>query len=44
MRRVYFSPITETMPMNPASVLCASGDASTPYSVDNTPQDGLIIS
>lgn len=44
MRRVYFSPIVETIPMNPASVLCASGAAGTPFGVDNSAKNDLIIS
>ena len=44
MKRIYFSPVTETMPMNPASVLCASGDPGTPFGVDNNATDDLIIS
>jgi hypothetical protein len=44
MKRVYFSPVMETILMNPASVLCASGGTGTPFGVDNTPTDDLIIS
>jgi len=44
MKRIYFSPITETIPMNPASVLCASGGTGTPFGVDNNATDDLIIS
>ena len=29
--------------MNPASVLCASGEAGTPFGVDNNAKDDLII-
>ena len=44
MRRVYFSPVTETMLMNPTSVLCASNPDATPFGVDNISADDLIIS
>lgn len=44
MKRIYISPATETMPMNPSSVLCASNPDATPFGVDNTPADNLIIS
>ena len=44
MRRVYFSPVTETMLMNPTSVLCASNPDATPFGVENTPTNDLIIS
>ena len=44
MRRVYFSPATETMPMHLSAVLCASDTTGTPFGVDNTPANDLIIS
>ena len=43
MKRIYISPATETMPMNPTSVLCASGDTGTPFGVDNNATNDLII-
>ncbi len=42
MKRIYISPATETMPMNPTSVLCASD--ATGFGVENTPIDDTIIS
>ena len=42
MKRIYISPATETMPMNPTSVLCASN--ATGFGVENTPIDDTIIS
>ena len=44
MKRVYFSPVMETYPINPASALCASGDTGTPFGVDNNATNDLIIS
>ncbi len=42
MKRIYISPATETMLMNPTSVLCAS--TPTGFGVENTPIDDTIIS
>ena len=44
MKRIYISPATETMPMHLSAVLCASTPTGTPFGVDNTPANDLIIS
>jgi hypothetical protein len=44
MKRVYFSPKTDSIPMNPAAILCASSQTNTPFGVENTAIDNQIIS
>ncbi len=43
MRRLYISPVTDIIPLNPTSVLCASGTPSTSFGVNNNANDNLII-
>jgi hypothetical protein len=44
MKRVYCSPEIKTHPMHVATCLCTSCATGTPFGVDNTAKDNLIIS